>query len=118
MLSLFSTWLIDKFIPIGFGNAWAMFIDLVNELIKAISTGIVYFAEKFPENDFTGLISGGANAYDDMSSTAEAMLSTGLHALAWLVPVGYICDLVACVLIAVASYFFLAPVLRWFKLLT
>lgn len=120
MINTFTTWVFEEMIPYCFAWVWALFLDLINFCIKLLATCLTTFANLFPDNPCGSLIASCADVtlYDDMSTAARAIYDAGLATLAWLFPVGFVVDLLTCTLMGVAAYFLIAPVLRWFKLLT
>lgn len=120
MISDITTWVFEEMIPFCFAWIWGLLLELINLCISVLAKGLTTFAELFPDNPCGSLIASCADVglYDDMSGPARAMYDTGLAALAWLFPMSFVVDLLTCTLMGVAAYFLIAPVLRWFKLLT
>lgn len=120
MIDSITTWFFEEAIPYCFAWLWGLLLQLINLCISILGNGLATFAEMFPDNPCGSLIASCADVtiYDDMSAAARTIYDTGLSTLAWLFPMSFVVDLLTCTLMGIAAYFLVAPVLRWFKLLT
>lgn len=85
-------------------------IDFLNALISAVCTAAVSVISLFP--------AGNPVPVPLASPAASPTLAAFINALNWFFPIGYFVTVVTFVTAAMASYFIIAPVARWFKLLT
>ena len=107
-MSAFATWLA------AFSKAFLVWlvndgIDLINATIKILCTFIASLVSLFPSASTT--ISNGASP----SSAVFTMMITCLN---WLFPMAYLVTVITWTAVGVTSYFAIAPVLRWAKILT
>lgn len=116
MVKLLSAFIL-ALLPFFFNGSYNFIIDVLNYLIEAFATASIAIVELFPASPNSVLLGPAVGSYD-MSSPDAGLLSDSLNALAWLVPMTYLSSLVGAVLLAVVAYFTIAPLARWFKLLT
>lgn len=107
-MSAFASWLM------GFARVFLTWvynygIDLINAAIKGLCTFVVSLASLFPSANSSltvGTLSG------------DATSSIFITSLNWLFPIAYLVTVVGVVVAAMVAYFAIAPLLRWFKVLT
>lgn len=112
-LSLFLLALIPFFID----NVYNIIIDLINYLLVALVPAVVAVIGLFPANPCGSLIASCSEATTSLSTPDASLLSIALQTLNWLLPVAFLTNLVACVMLSVVIFFSMAPVARWLKLL-
>ena len=100
---------------LGFGTtflAWLsnLAIDTINALINAISTAAISVVSLFPAASSTP-------SPLAMPATSPT-LSAFINGLNWFFPIGYLVTVVTFVAGTIVSYFIIAPLARWFKVLT
>lgn len=108
-MSAFAQWLSGMLNTVveWFYNA---LIDLLQSFSDVLIDFILVVVSLFPQ---VNLMTAGQPS----SPSGEAM-SIFLQTLNWIFPVSYLLDLVAFGSAAMLAYFFIAPLARWFKLLT
>ena len=85
-------------------------IDFINAVISAICTAALAVINMFP--------AGSPVPSPLVSPAASPTLAAFINALNWFFPIGYFVSLLTFVAAAMIAYFTIAPVARWFKLLT
>lgn len=96
-------------IPFFFTGSFNIIIDLVNYLFTVLAPAIAAIVGLFPA----------APTLPVASETPDtALLSAGVSALCWLLPVAFLVQMVGYMMAAVIIYFTMAPLARWAKLMT
>lgn len=93
-------------------------IDLINALILVVSTFIMGLLALFPGNPCGSLIAACSEATSAVTAPSTELWTIVLQAIAWLLPMAYLVNLVGCVMTSVMIYFAIAPLMRWAKLIT
>lgn len=103
-----------------FGIDWLYnaMIDLVNAVILVLSTFLTGLVALFPANPCGSLIASCSDAQANLTAPDSAMWATAINTIAWLIPMEFLVNLVGCAMMGVMSYFLLAPLLRWGKIIT
>jgi hypothetical protein len=103
-------------IPFFFSSFTNWFIDLLNVIITAIGPAAIRVIGLFPPNPCLSVL---ANCSDGAMSFVSSPTTTAiLEMIAWVFPLAYLINLVGCIMFSVMCYFLIAPLARWFKLLT
>lgn len=103
-----------------FGIDWLYnaMIELVNSVILVLSTFIIGLVALFPANPCGSLIASCSDAQSNLTAPDAEYWSYAINTIAWLIPMEYLVNLVGCAMMGVMSYFIIAPLLRWAKLIT
>jgi hypothetical protein len=107
-MSALAAWLM------GFAKVWLTWaynscIDLINGGIQGLCTFIISLLTLFPK-DVTDI--------NIVAQPTNTVMSMTIQALNWLFPMSYLVTIIGFVILGMASYFGIAPILRWFKVLT
>lgn len=108
MIAVLTSWLQDFFIRL-LEFLYNIFIDFVQVVIDGFCTAALLVVGLFPEG--TPVPTSGTAP---VSETASQVFTC----IAWVFPVSYLLSLVVFCVVAVTAYFVIAPLARWFKLLT
>lgn len=114
VLTAFALALIPFFFS-GFTNA---VIDLINIIVSMLGPAAVRVIGFFPANPCLSVIGSCSDAAEALYDGGSTIIPQMLNVLAWLLPMQFLANLVACVMFSVMCYFLIAPLARWFKLLS
>jgi len=105
-------------VPFVFNGSYNLIIDILNYLITAIGPAATRVVGLFPANPCGSLIASCSDAVVSIGTPDATFLSHALNAIAWLLPMSYLANLVGCAMLTIMIYFTMAPLARWFKLLS
>lgn len=86
-----------------------LFIDLIQSCLDLFFAFALSIVSLFPS---------GAPVPSFGSTPSSAAFSAFINGLNWFFPIGYLVSVVTFFVTAMLAYFFIAPLARWFKLLT
>ena len=107
MIAALTAWLSSFFVTV---MEWLynIVIDVLQVLLDGVCTVALHVVTLFPAGPSVPSIGGPSG------SAASAVVG----AIGWLLPVSYLLSVVTFVAGSIAAYFIIAPVARWFKLIT
>jgi hypothetical protein len=105
-------------VPFFLTGSYDMIIKILNYLISKLAPAAVAVIGLFPPNPCGSLIGSCSVAVSNLPTPEATLLAKVLSFLAWFLPMGYLADLVGCIMLTVLIYFTMAPLARWFKLIT
>lgn len=105
-------------VPFFISGQYDMLIEIINYLIQAFVPAATAVVLLFPANPCGSLIGSCTLAISNLPPPDPTLLSKVLGFLAWFLPIGYLTDLIGCIMLTVVIYFAMAPVARWFKLIS
>lgn len=113
-LSVFFLALIPFFFS-GFTNA---LIDLLNIIISMLGPAAINVIGMFPPNPCLSTIASCSDVAAQVGTLGSPIVQTIINLLAWVFPMQFLANLIGCVLMSIMCYFLIAPLARWFKLIT
>lgn len=93
-------------------------IDIINAFILVLATFVQGLVSLFPSNPCGSLIASCSDATASISQVDSGIWLKCLQAIAWLLPMAYLVNLVGCAMMSIMIYFSIAPLMRYFKLTT
>ena len=105
-------------VPFFISGQYDMLIGILNYLISVFAPAAVAVVGLFPPNPCGSLIGQCTLHFSGTGGVLIPFLIKCLQALAWILPIQYLTDLVGCIMLSVIIYFTMAPLARWFKLIT
>lgn len=105
-------------VPFFISGQYDMLIKIANYLIQLLVPAAVAVVGLFPPNPCGSLIGSCSIALSNLPTPEPALLAKCLTVIAWVLPIGYLTQLIGCVMLSVIIYFTMAPLARWFKLIT
>lgn len=108
-LADFSAWF-DTFTKTAITWLYNSFLDMVQAIFDGVCIAVTTVVSLFPAATST--------PSPLLAPASSATLSAFINALNWFFPIGYFVTLVTFAATAVIAYFTIAPLARWFKLLT
>ncbi|MRR55327.1 MAG: hypothetical protein EG822_12605 [Deltaproteobacteria bacterium] len=105
-------------VPFVISGSYDMIIKILNYLIGILAPAAVAVVGLFPDNPCGSLIGSCSIAVSNLPPPDPTLLAKVLSFMAWFLPMGYLADLVGCIMLTVIIYFTMAPLARWFKLIT
>lgn len=108
MIAKLTTWLQSFFIRL-LEHLYNICVDIGQAVIDGLCTAAIYIVGLFPE---------GSPVPVSDSVPVSDTASQVIVCISWVFPVSYLFSLVVFCVAAVTAYFVIAPLARWFKLLS
>lgn len=105
-------------VPFAWSGGYNMLIDVLNKIIQVIGPAAIRVIGLFPPNPCLSLVAGCTETLTHLPTPSAGLMVKILNCIAWLLPIQYMVDVIGCAMLSVMIFFTMAPLARFFKLIT